>query len=79
MVILLALLIYSLALRKITLLQCVPLYLKKLLTIQYYNSNSSSVFCVMLDATKAFGRVEYCKLSRKLLDKKLPVVIVPFC
>jgi len=47
-------------------------------TIEYYNCNSSSVFCVMLDATKAFDRVEYCKLFRKLLDKKLPVVIVRF-
>ena len=41
-------------------------------------NNSSSVFCVMLDAYKAFGRVEHCQLFRKLLAKKLPVVIVRF-
>ena len=47
-------------------------------TIEYYNSNSDSVLCVMLDATKAFDIVEYCKSFRKFLDKKLPVLIVRF-
>ena len=32
----------------------------------------------MLDATKAFDRVEYCKLIRSLLTKRLPVIIVRF-
>ena len=31
--------------------------------INYYISNGSSVFCTLLDATKAFDRVDYCKLS----------------
>jgi len=30
----------------------------------------------MLDVTKAFDRVEYCKLVRLLLVKKLPPVII---
>jgi hypothetical protein len=28
----------------------------------------------MLDATKAFGRVQYCKLFRLLVDRKLSAV-----
>ena len=30
----------------------------------------------MLDATKAFDRVGYCKLIRLLLDKKMPAIII---
>ena len=29
-------------------------------------------FCTMLDATKAFDRVDYCKLFRELLKRDLP-------
>jgi hypothetical protein len=43
-------------------------------TIAYYNSNESPVYCAMLDATKAFDRVDYCKLFRELLKRNLPVV-----
>jgi len=32
----------------------------------------------MLDANKAFDRIQYCKLFRKLLDTKLPVIVVRF-
>jgi len=31
-------------------------------TIEYYNGNRSTVFCTMLDATKAFDRIQYCTL-----------------
>jgi len=31
-------------------------------TIDYYRLNSNDVYCTMLDATKAFDRVEYYKL-----------------
>jgi len=31
----------------------------------------SSVFCVFLDATKAFDRVQYCSLFTKLLDRNI--------
>ena len=30
-------------------------------TIEYYVHNSSTLLCTMLDATKAFDRVEYCR------------------
>ena len=30
-------------------------------TIEYYNAHRSTVNCTMLDATKAFDRVQYCK------------------
>ena len=33
---------------------------------------------IMLDATKAFDRVQYCKLFRKLIDRNLPLVIIRF-
>ena len=45
-------------------------------TLQYYNSSNSSVFCMFLDATKAFDRVRYCKLFRLLVDKGLPACII---
>jgi len=32
----------------------------------------------MLNATKAFDRSQYCKLFRKLLVRKLPVIVVRF-
>jgi len=47
-------------------------------TIEYYRSNRGTTYCVMLDATKAFDRVQYCKLFRKLIDRKLPLVIIRF-
>jgi hypothetical protein len=45
-------------------------------TIAYYVRNQSSVFCTFLDASKAFDRVQYGKLFRLLIKRKLPVVIV---
>ena len=44
--------------------------------ISYYVKNGSSVYCTLLDATKAFDRVEYCKLFRVLLYRKLPVACI---
>ena len=43
--------------------------------IAYYVNNGSSVFCTLLNATKAFDRVEYVKMFKLLLDHKLP----PLC
>jgi len=47
-------------------------------TISYYTNNSSSVYCCLLDATKAFDRVNYSKLFGILIDRKLPSVFVRF-
>ena len=45
-------------------------------SISYYVNNGSSVYCTFLDATKAFDRVQYCKLFRQLLCCGLPPVII---
>ena len=45
-------------------------------TLEYYRRGNNTVYCTMLDATKAFDRVEYCKLVRLLLDKKLPAIVI---
>jgi hypothetical protein len=44
--------------------------------IDYYVNNGSPVYCTMLDATKAFDRVNYCKLFNTLVERKLPFVTV---
>ena len=45
-------------------------------TIEYYVHNFSTVYCTLLAATKAFDRVEYCRLFRLPLDHGLPPVVV---
>jgi hypothetical protein len=47
-------------------------------TISYYTRNDSSVYCVLLDATKAFDRISYVKLFHKLIDRKLPAIVIRF-
>jgi len=37
--------------------------------IQYYSNNDSNIYVCMLDATKAFDRVEYTKLFKLMLSK----------
>jgi len=44
--------------------------------VSYYNNNHSTVYCTMLDATKAFDRVEYCKLFRQLMLRKIPPIVI---
>jgi len=39
--------------------------------IAYYLTHGS-LYCTMLDATKAFDRANYCRLFRDLLDRDLP-------
>jgi len=39
--------------------------------IEFYNSNGSPVFLVALDASRAFDRVEYCKLFQLLIDRNM--------
>ena len=45
-------------------------------TIAYYVHNGSPVYSVFLDATKAFDRVDYCKLFNALLSRNISAVYV---
>ena len=42
--------------------------------ILYYVNNGSSVFCTLLDTTKAFDRVKYVKLLKLLIVRDIPPV-----
>ena len=44
--------------------------------LAYYVDNKSSVYCTFLDATKAFDRVNYCKLFRLLVGRNLPPLLL---
>ena len=44
--------------------------------INYYVSNGSNVHMLMLDASKAFDRVRYCKLFRILMSRNLPAFLL---
>ena len=44
----------------------------------YYHCNNSSVFCTFLDASKAFDRVNYCKLFRFLLIVDCLLLLLEF-
>ena len=41
-------------------------------TISLYTSSNSTVHCIFLDSSKAFDRVEYCKLFKLLMDRHVP-------
>jgi len=45
-------------------------------TVAYYVQNQNTVFCTFLDYTKAFHRVNYCKLFKLLVKRELPVLIM---
>jgi len=45
-------------------------------TLAYYVVDGGSTFCTFLDATKAFDRIDYCKLFRELLRRDLPALYV---
>jgi len=47
-------------------------------TIQYYLNNNSNVYTTLLDASRAFDRVEYVKLFRVLMSKGICPVIARF-
>ena len=41
-------------------------------TLSYYTVDGGFAFCTLLDATKAFDRVNYCKLFRLLMQHNIP-------
>ena len=44
-------------------------------TIEYYNDNGSDCYLLLLDASKAFDRIEYVRLFRTLSDRNMcPIV-----
>ena len=45
-------------------------------TVAYYTSNNNSVYCVMLDASKAFDRVSYAKLFLKMLNRNISPIVI---
>ncbi len=45
-------------------------------TINHYNANGSNVYALMLDASKAFDRVNYCKLFRVLLERQMSPLVL---
>ena len=44
-------------------------------TVNYYTSRNSDVFCCLLDASKAFDKVNYGKLFQLLIARKLPAPV----
>ena len=45
-------------------------------TIEYYNENGSDYYLLLLDASKAFDRVEYVRVFRTLSDRNMcPIVL----
>ena len=45
-------------------------------TIDHYNFMKSNAFVLMLDASKAFDRVNYCKLFRELLKREMSHLVL---
>ncbi len=45
-------------------------------TVNHYNFNKSNGFVLFLDATKAFNRVRYCKLFKKLIKRNVSIVVL---
>ena len=45
-------------------------------TIQYYLQNGSNVYGTVLDATKAFDRIDFCKLFREMIIRKIPPFVI---
>jgi hypothetical protein len=52
---------------------CTPLLNQ---TVLYYHEQSSDVYRILLDATKAFEYVHYCILFNVLLERHLPVAFL---
>ena len=46
--------------------------------IQYYSNNDSNVYMTLIDASKAFDRVQYVKLLKLLLSRNVCPVVARF-
>ena len=51
-------------------------YLATQVDIDHYNFMKSNAFVLMLDASKAFDRVNYCKLFRELLKREMSPLVL---
>ena len=45
-------------------------------TLSYYVNNNSLVACVFLDTTKAFDRINCCKLFNLLIQRNIPPFVI---
>jgi len=45
-------------------------------TVAYYIQNQNRVLYAFLDATKAFGRVNNCKVFKLLVKRELRILII---
>jgi len=43
-------------------------------TLSYYSVDGGNTFCTLLDATKAFDSIDYCKLFRELTKRDVPAI-----
>ena len=42
----------------------------------YFLRENSDVYCCLLDFSKAFDKVNFCELFKKLIDRKIPFIII---
>lgn len=45
-------------------------------TVAFYNYNHTNVYTLLLDASKAFDRVQYCKLFDKLIERNMSPLVL---
>ena len=45
-------------------------------TIQYYLQNGSIVYGTVLDSTKAFDIIDFCKIFREMIIRKIPPLVI---
>ena len=45
-------------------------------TIQYYLKNGSNIYGTVLGATKAYDRIDFCKLFREMIKRKIPPLVI---
>ena len=45
-------------------------------TIDYYNENKTDCYLLLLDVSKAFGRVQYNQLFNRLRDRNMCLIVL---